>query len=198
MDMQELLFLFKDHLVLLSFLSGFITGETVILTLSFLSANGYFPLVDILVFCTLGMYFSDFIPFMIGRSEFLRKIFSKKFFCKKSETSELIIRHLNKHFFLSLLSAKFIYGAAIPVLGYMGYKKVSYKKFALWNILVEIIFVPTVVAIGWFGGKGYGQVSEIFKDLRIAIFLLIIVIILMYFIKKWLGKKLIEKQKKLD
>ena len=65
----------KDYGILASFLGGFITGESGILSLSFLSANGFIPVWYVLVFCTLGMYLSDFIPLTIGRFKFLRNIF---------------------------------------------------------------------------------------------------------------------------
>jgi membrane protein DedA with SNARE-associated domain len=198
MEMQSLLLLFQDNLILFSFLAGFITGETVIFSLAFLSANGLFSFWNIIIYCTIGMYFSDFIPLIIGRVGSLRKFFNKKSSAKKSEISEKFIKHIDKHFFLTLLSTKFVYGAAIPTLIYLGYKKTSFKRFALWNIVVEIIFVPTVAIVGWFAGKGYGWVSDIFKDLKIAIMLLVIVIIGIYFVKKWFGEKLTEEQEKLD
>lgn len=188
----------RDHGILISFLGGFITGETAILFIAFLSATGSIPLWQVLVFCTLGMYLSDFIPLTIGRFKLLRNIFEGKRFSKHLKKAEFILSKYTRHnLFLTILYSKVIYGASIPTLIYLGYKKTSYLKFALYNLLVEIIFVPTVVLIGWFGGSSYKFVSTLLRDIRITILLLIVFVFLLIFIRKWIDKELIRRQKRL-
>lgn len=180
----------------ISFFGGFITGESMIVTLAFLSAQGVLPLWQVFVFCTLGMYLSDFIPLIIGRFKFFRKLFERKKFVKKIEKIEHNLqKYARNNLFLILFYSKFIYGLSIPALIYLGTKKTSYLKFAFYNFLVEIIFVPMVILIGWFSGRGFLFTKNIFKDIRIAIFLLIIFIILFIFIRRWWNQKLIKKQK---
>jgi membrane protein DedA with SNARE-associated domain len=195
---QEMILLFaKDHGILVSFLGGFITGETIIIPIAFLSANGFIPLWQVLIFCTLGMYLSDFIPFTIGRFKFLRNLFKGKSLEHAKRLENRFLKLTKSNIFLTLLYTKFIYGLSIPALIYLGHKETSYSRFALYNLLVEIIFVPIVILIGWTGGKGFTIVQTIFKDVRIAILLLILFIITVFFIRKWVNKELTKRQIRL-
>lgn len=186
-------FLFS-HGIILSFVGGFVTGETVIITLAALSANGYFPIWYVLVFSTLGMYLSDFIPFIIGKSNFWKKIISKSNFGFGKRLENIFLRVTKGNLFLTLFYTKFIYGASIPALVYLGYKKLSYRKFALYNLLVEIIFVPIVVLIGWLSGKGFKIISSIFRETRIAILFIVIFVLMWFLIRKWLNSRFIKKR----
>ncbi|MDP2925557.1 MAG: VTT domain-containing protein [Nanoarchaeota archaeon] len=183
--------------IMIAFLGGFITGESVIITLGFLSANNVLALWKVLIFSTLGMYFSDFIPFTIGRLRFLKKILGNKWLSNKTKRAEESLQKYTKNnIFLMLLFTKFIYGASIPALIYLGYKRISYLKFAFYDFLVVLIFVPIVITIGYLSGKGFRIAVMIFDNLRIAIFLLIIFILLFIIIRKWLNMKLIKEQEK--
>ena len=196
MILENLLPLISQYGKTISFFGGFITGESIIVTLAFLSAQGVLPLWQVLVFCTLGMYLSDFVPLTIGRFKFFRKLLEREKFVRRVEKIEYHIQKYTKNnLFLILLYTKIIYGASIPALVYLGAKKTPYSKFAFYNFFVEIIFVPVVVLIGWLTGKGFSLATRIFESIRIAILLLIILIIILYFIRRWESQKLIKKQK---
>lgn len=196
MVLENLLPLISQHGKTISFFGGFITGETIIVTLAFLSAQGVLPLWQVLVFCTLGMYLSDFVPLTIGRFKFFRKLLEREKFVRRVEKIEYHIQKYTKNnLFLILLYTKVIYGASIPALVYLGAKKTSYSKFAYYNLFVELVFVPGVVLIGWLTGKGFSLATKIFESIRIAALLLIILIIILYFVRKWWDQKLIKKQK---
>ncbi len=184
----------NEHGIIISFLAGFITGETVIVSLAFLAATGVLPLWYVLVFCTLGMYFSDFVPFIIGRLGIFRKLFRGKTFKRTKKVEDVFLRYTKNNLFLALFYTKFIYGASIPALIYLGHKKTSYSKFAFYNIFVELIFVPLVVLIGWLSGKGFIISKTIFRDVRIGIFLVIVLFIVLFFVRKWINQLLIKRR----
>lgn len=187
----------KTHGIIISFLGGFITGESIILTLAFLSANDFISLWYVLVFCTLGMYLSDFIPFLFGRFKFVKNLMRKEKFARHIEKVEdILLRFTRNNLFLTLLYTKVVYGASIPALIYLGSKKTLKSKFAINNLLVELIFVPIVVSIGWLSGKGFNSAVTIFEDIKIGIFLLVVLIIVLYIIRKWANQKLIKMQRR--
>lgn len=199
MDLNFLIPFLANYGILISFLGGFITGESVIIPLSFFSAMGFLPAWNILIFSTLGMILSNFIPFLIGRSGFLYKFFK---FDSPSKSlvylEQKIIRYSKNKLFLKILYAKLIYGASIPMLIYLGHKKTRISSFTLASILADIIFVPLIFIIGWYAGKGFGLFEYLFKDLRIILLALVIFLILFYFIKKWISEIwLIRKQRLL-
>lgn len=195
MVIENILPFIKDNAIIFSFLGGFITGETVIMALAFFSATQGIPIWNVLIFSTLGMYLSDFIPFTFGRFKFLKNLFKGKMEQRAKKAEELLLKYTQNNLFLTLLYTKFIYGASIPALIYLGHKKTPYSKFILNNLLVEIIFVPIVFSIGWLSGKGFTTIKIIFKDIRIAVFLLIIFFIVFSIVRKWMNQELIKKEK---
>lgn len=192
---ESILGLLVEHGILASFLAGFVTGETVILILAFYSATGGVPLWNVLIFATIGMYLSDFIPFFIGKTGIFKKIFKGSLAKKTKKLENLFLKHTRNNLFLTILYTKFIYGASIPALIYLGHKKTKISRFSLFNLYVELIFVPLVVAIGWLAGKGFTIAKIVFQNIRIAIFLLFVLIVILVYIRRWIDKKLIEKQK---
>ncbi len=179
--------------ILISFLGGFVTGESVIIALAFLSATGFIPIWYVLVFSTLGMYLSDFIPFTIGRFRIFEKFTKKELISKRLKQAEDTLQKYTKNnLFLILLYTKFIYGMSIPALIYLGFKKTPYSKFGFSNVLVNLIFVPFIVLIGWLSGRGFSFITKIFQNMRFAIFLLIVLIIILFFVRKWVSQKLIK------
>lgn len=199
MDLNFLTPFLGNYGILISFLGGFITGESVIIPLSFFSAIGFLPAWNILVFSTLGMILSNFIPFLIGRYGFLYKFF--KFNSPSSSLIYLeqkIIRYSRDILFLKILYAKLIYGASIPMLIYLGHKKTKISSFMLASVFADIIFVPLIFLIGWYAGKGFGLVESLFNDLRLILFALVIFLILFYFIKRWMSKILLTRKQGLS
>jgi len=193
---EQLLVLLEEHGIIVAFLSGFITGDSMITLLSFLAANGYISLWKVVVFCTLGMYLSEFIPFSIGKIKPLREYFEKKVFSERVKKTELKIHHHAKTKpFLTLIVAKFTYGLSIPTLIYFGYKEIlSYKKFALYMIFINLIFVPVLVLVGWLSGKGFNLTEIVLKDVRVALLFLFALFLIIFYLKKWMGQKLIKMQ----
>jgi membrane protein DedA with SNARE-associated domain len=195
-DLSLFLGFIQEHGIIFSFLAGFITGESVIILLAFLSATGFLPWYYVLIFCTLGMYLSDFVPFTAGRFRFLRKFLEKKSIAQKVDRVEFhLIKYTKNNIFLILFYTKIIYGASIPALIYLGFKKIPYRKFAVYNLLVELIFVPAIFLIGWASGKGFALAMLIFENARIGIFLVIVIIFALILTKRWINQWLIKRQK---
>lgn len=191
MIIELILPLLDKYGIIISFLAGFITGESIIIPLAFLSANDALPLWYIVIFSTLGMYLSDFIPFSIGKIKYFRDIWEKESTSKKAKImEEKLQKYTKNNIFLTILYTKFIYGLSIPALIYLGSKKTKYSKFAFYNMLVEILFVPLLISIGWLSGKGFKSAKIIFRDVRIAIFLIIILAIVWILFRKWWSNRL--------
>lgn len=190
---EAILPLIAKHGILISFLGGFITGETVIMSLAFISATGVLPIWHVLIFSTIGLFLSDFIPFTIGRHRwFVKFLWEKKAEHRGKNIEKILHKYTRNNLFLILLITKFIYGASIPALLYLGSKKISYQKFSWTNLFVEIIFVPVIVLVGWTAGRGFSLATNIFVDMRIAMLLLIIFVVLFIFARKWINQKLIK------
>ena len=96
-----------------------------------------------------------------------------------------------------LVFTKFFYGFAIPTLIYLGMKKTSFKKLAINDFFVVLIYMIFVVGVGWLAGKGFKLFLAIFQSLQMAVFFLVIFIIFLVVLKKWLSIRFMSKQKQL-
>lgn len=185
----------SKYSILISFLGGFVTGESIIIGLAFLSATGTLPIWNVIIFCTLGMFLSDFIPFTIGRHKwFVKTLWGKKFFQNIKNVEKIVHKYAKHNLFFVLIVTKFVYGTSIPTLLYLGSKKITYRRFLINDFLAVIIFVPVIILIGWSAGKGYNFATNIFNDLRIALLIMVILIILYRVIRKWIDLKIKQKQ----
>ena len=193
-----LIYLLKEYPIFISFFGGLFGGEATIIALSFLSINGLIPIWTILVFSTLGLVISDFVLFMIGRLDFVHNIKQlEKHYKTFKKIDFMIIKWSRNKIFLVILYTKFIYGASIPALIYLGIKKSPISKFLFYNILINVLFVSLLISLGVFGGSSFKYIIEVFKDIKLAILMLIIFIIFIIIFNKWINKKLIKNQRKL-
>ena len=195
---EKLLTIFSDYPEIISFFGGLFGGEATIITLSFLAINGLMPIWTILVFSTLGLIISDFVLFMIGRLDFVRNIKQlEKHYKTFKKIDSIIIKWSRNKIFLVIFYTKFIYGASIPALIYLGIKKSSISKFLFCNVLVNVLFVSLLISLGIFGGSSFKYIINVFRDIKLAVLMLIIFIIFIIMFNKWINKKLIQNQRKL-
>jgi len=187
---------FEKYGILISFLGGLFGGETAIISLSFLSANGLFPLWWILVFTTIGEFISDIFVFLIGRMHFISNLTKlEKSFKVYRRIDKIIVKLSRDNIFLVILYGKFIYGASIFGLLYLGIKKKNIIEFLIADFIVVCMWIIILVTIGWLGGHGFNFIITIFNNIKIAIFLLLLFVLILISFQKWLNKKLINVQK---
>lgn len=199
MNLNSLLPFFSEYGILILILSGILGGEEIIIGLVFLSATGLFPLWWILVFVTLGELMSDFTIFSLAKLKFFQKFKRIEKLTRLYEKADKFIIKISKEStFLTILYSKFIYGTRIFTLVYLSSKKVQWKKFILSEFLVLIVWMSITVAVGWFVSASIQQLSSIFKNIEFTLLLLLICVIFIIMIKKWIQKKLLQKQEQLN
>lgn len=188
--------LFENYPILIAFLGGLFGGEEVIITLSFLSANGFIPIWILFVFALIGVFLSDIFVFFIGKLRIIKNFkniekFSKVYMQVDSRISKLT----RESVFLTLLYTKFLYGTRVLTLIYVGLKDIKLRKFMLYDFIVTFIWMCVIVSIGWFAGSSYNLIYKIFKNVQIALLTILIFVVLFFILRKWVGKKLIKMRK---
>jgi len=176
---------------LISFLAPILTGENGVILIAFLSAQGYFPLWAVIVFAFLGMIAIDSFWFLMTRSRWAEKIKQwnrKSINYKKLEARIEKLSHKNDIFIL--LISKILIGTRILILIYLSLRKLSFKKFFLYNSIPTFIWSVALGYIGWFAGKGFYSLQKVSDNLVITLFYIAIIIIIFYLllnlIRKWL------------
>jgi len=196
--LESFIMSFIAHPILVTFIGTLIAGESVILTLSFLSASGLFPFWIIFVFAILGEFVSDLIWYALGRIKIIHKFHnSKKFSLTYQKVDEFIMKLSKESIFRAILYSKFAYGTRTFVLIYLGLKKADLKQVVFSLAVISFLFVLIVSSIGYFAGKGFVKLLDIFEDVKLAITFVIVVIIILFILKKVISNILVKRRKKL-
>jgi membrane protein DedA with SNARE-associated domain len=75
---------------------------------------------------------------------------------------------------------------------YLSRKNLSLKKFIVNCLIVNAIWTPSVVYIGWLAGKGFIFALEIIKNLETVTTIFVIIVILTIIIKKKVETRLLN------
>jgi membrane-associated protein len=178
---------------IISYLAPILGGENAVLVVAFLSAKGYFPLWIVIIFAFLGMISIDSFWFLMTRSKWAKKV--KKWNRKSENYRKLeasIEKMSHKNDIFILLISKIMIGTRILILIYLGLRKLTFKKFFLYNLIPTFIWSVALCYIGWFAGKGFYSLQKISNNLFITLTYVGIVIILFYVILRLLRKWLIK------
>lgn len=196
MNIETLIPLFANYGILILILGGILGGEEVIISLVFLASLGTFPLWWVIVFVTIGELIADTLVFTIGRTGLFDRMIRHKKVGKLYDKADRLIMKISKEsVFLTIMYSKFIYGIRIFTLLYLGSKKIKWQKYMYSETTVLLIWMTATVAIGWVAGVSVHKISQIFKNVETTLLSLIGLIVIVYFVKKWIYSKLLEKQK---
>jgi len=177
------------------FLAGFIAGETVIFSLAFLSAAGLFPIPYLFFFSFLGVFISDIIWFLIGRWKIIHNIHNiEKFSNIYQKIDSFIIELSNESLFRTILYSRFLYGARTLTLIYLGLKKADFKKVVASLFAIHLVAVSLVVVVGWYAGKGFIKLLDIFENVKAIITFGILLLIIIILLRRGINKFVIKKR----
>lgn len=189
--------LIKDYSALLIFITSFIFGEEIILILSFLSANGYFPLWIVIIFCFVGRFASDSFFFLMGKLKF-EKFLSKYQKHLLYEGVDKIFSRLNrKSILFTLIYTKLLFGIRGAMMFYMGHKRTSLKKTLISDMIAIIVWIIILIPVGWFAGKSFQMILSNFESFRLALVFLFGIILLLVLINIRLQKRIKDRNSQL-
>lgn len=186
--MQETQFLIQQ-LEALSYIGIFLTSvvsnvlipvpeEVVLLLFGYISKIGIFSLGKLIPIVIFGVLIGDIIMYILARkgNRFVT-FFYKSFFERviHLHDDEWIRTHIYKIIFLSRFMIQFRFIG--PFLA--GYKKISFKKFLLYDFLAICIYVPAYILVGRFFHKKITLIVENVNTIKniIVIFVICICII---------------------
>lgn len=180
---------------LVSFWVGFLGGAEVFFLLAFLCAQGIFDFKMALLFCFLGNILSESIYFSIGRIEHLSALKSWRVTSNGYKKMSKMLHKIGRGHPIVLLSlSKFIYGTGIATIVYLGIEKLEFKKFFAYSFLVNLFWIPFIMALGWFSGKGFIKFTNSVEDIKLTILLVVVLLSGFYLLHRWISKKLLNNQ----
>jgi membrane protein DedA with SNARE-associated domain len=199
MGIETIATILSDYSILISFLAGLLTGEEVIIILSFLSANGVLKVWQLFLFSGIGVFLSDIIIYFVGSTKFIRRIMRRGLIARPYRRFERAVEKISREkIFLLLLATKFIYGTRILTLLYLGIKKIPHRKFIIYDCIVVFTYLIPVIGLGWVAGSGFRLAITIFKSVQIGLLVIVVGVIVFIIIKEWTNIELLEELRKLD
>lgn len=126
------------------FLGPFVQEDAAVLAAATLSATKMFKTVPLLLAIYTGLILSDIWKYWIGWAA-LRNDKAKGFAEKKhiADAKDKVQRHT----LMTLLTARFIPLARIPIYVACGFFKVSYPKFCLYVAFTGLLYIAAVFAL---------------------------------------------------
>ncbi|MEK6892675.1 MAG: hypothetical protein AABX07_00560 [Nanoarchaeota archaeon] len=167
----------QNYIPIASLISGLALGDFLIF-LAMLAGAGKANIGTIFAFAFLGGIVHDLLFFAAAKSNIFRKITKKmKLKEKKIRILRTILNMTKKNMFFTLFIAKFIYGVRDVTILYYAHNESRLKKYIITTISVEVLWLSSILSIGWFAGRGFSEILKVFKGLEKALLLIVIIIV---------------------
>jgi membrane protein DedA with SNARE-associated domain len=192
---EFILGLVKTHAYTASFVGAMFGGEETIIVITMLAAGGIVSLWSVFIFSFLGTIISDSIWFYAGKTSIFNKMITHRFFAGGyNKLTNVMDATFHGNRFLALLTTKFLYGTRVVTIMYISREKIPFLRFTVYNALTTAIWLPIVLAIGWFAGKGFGILLNITKNVQVIIISIIAFVAVFYLLRVWINKLIARRQ----
>ncbi|MBD3282067.1 MAG: hypothetical protein GF387_00420 [Candidatus Portnoybacteria bacterium] len=185
---------------LFSFIGAIFEGTYIMILGGVLLKLGYFKFWKLILTLGLGYFINGLIFYSIGRlggKHLIDKWMNK--FHITSKIIEKLENYFQKHSVKAIFITRITYGLSVPAIIIAGSFKMKMKKFIPVTLLATIVWVPTMLIIGYVFGLSYEAIGlasqRIAKGLAIIIGVVIslIFIFIIYKIKLWAQHKFVKK-----
>lgn len=166
-------------------------GPILMIASGFLYRTGFFAIIPLFIAILIGDLIGDIIWYVAGRY-FANPILSKKgrFIGITPERFERINELFSKYHEKILIFSKLTLGLgfAVGILTAAGMAKVPFRKFMVINIIGEFFLVSALLAIGYFFGQVYLNISD---NLKIGFLVVVaaLVVIAFYLFSRYISRK---------
>lgn len=185
------------YIPLLAFLAPIIGGgELGVIAAAFLFVKDFTGFSIIVILSALGMIIADSIWFFIARSRFFGKFKNWRRISAQYKNLERNIEKLSHDRDILIISlAKLLAGTRILIVLYISGRKINFKKYIVYNSIVNFLWAIILIFIGLATARGFNSIIAVFRDVQLAITFLIAVFLLFYILQKWISKKLMRRQR---
>ena len=180
------------------FLGAAFGGELAILSLSFLTAQNIFPLLPFFLLCALGVFSSDALWFLLGRTRMVSKIVDHRYAANTvSAITEAIRRVSRGSHFLAFILAKFVVGTRVVIIMYVSKTGMTFQNFIRYNLAAIFIWLIALIPIGFLSGLGFNYISHILENIYAAMGFFILILLIFVVIQIWVKKVIVEKEREI-
>ena len=167
---------------LIVFLGAAFGGEVALISLSFLWVS------------FLGTTSGDILWFFLGKSRLAGRVIGHRYAAPTLSVIMEAIRRVSRgNRLLAFIFAKFLVGTRAIVIIYVSKTNISFKNFFPPDLVAILIWLTTLISIGYLSGLGFTYVSGILKSIYAGIGFVILILIVVVMAQIWL-KKFFEKE----
>ncbi len=187
--LQQLLPFLQTYGYPVIFLAMFFEGPIITFVAAFASSIGYFNPVYIFLLSVAGNFLPDIFYYTIGYATKRTVLYDK--LSKKGFSSRKIVSFKNK---FSIHAGKMMtFIKIVPTLPPVGLvvagMVLPFKKFISLSILISAVYSLFFFILGFYSGKAYNFILGYFKTGEIVLSLFFILVIIVWFIIKYIIKK---------
>lgn len=195
---QNIFSIFGPYQFFIPFFGSMVGGEETVVLISMLSAKGVIPFWVVLSTTIVGTILSDSVWYYLARTRVWQKFIVSKYFAGSYAKIATIVNLVTRgSHFRALLYTKFLYGTRIITIMYLSREHLSFKQFSAYNSVVTVIWATVVCTTGWLAGKGLVVLAGYVTDVQIIITLGVAFLIIFYFVRIWINKRLQKKRVEL-
>ncbi len=160
-----------NYIWIFAFFAPHLNGEVALLVLSFFAAQGLYPLWIVIMMAIIGNLIMDAGILIVMKSKSFSwlkdRTFhkSKKYFALEKHIEE--IAH-GKDWLIVFMS-KFMFGARNLVFIYMGNRGFSIRRYWKNAIFSVPLWVIIITSIGFFIGKQFTNINDVYGDMKITL-----------------------------
>ncbi|MFA6256740.1 MAG: hypothetical protein WCT29_00305 [Candidatus Paceibacterota bacterium] len=180
------------------FLGAAFGGEPAVLVLSFLAAQGIFPLAPYIAVSFLGVFSSDCLYFFLGRTAIAKKAIEHRYATKTISVIIEVINRLSRgRHTIAFIMAKFVIGTRAVLIMYVSKTGLSLGKFMRHNLPAIVIWLVIVSATGYLSGLGFAHISKTIENVYAGIGFVLLILIILMAIQRWFNKTIEKEEEKV-
>ena len=103
----------------------------------------------------------------------------------------------NKHYFLPVLIAKFVYGVRDAVILYVAHNNKNFKRYLIVVACADLIWLVTITSVGWLTGQGFTVFVRLFRGFEKWLFILLAGAIIWYILNKSMISFILKHAKRI-
>lgn len=145
----------------------------------------------------IGTMIGDSLWYAIGRylgPQIEKKEWLKRGYVRIAEVMEIVFK---RRYLLALTVVKYLYGTRVITIIYLAKEHIGFKKFLKYDLLSSIFWIAGVGAVGVLAGMGFVWIETTFKNMQLAVTVLIIFFAAVKLIQQNINAK-IEKIRKSE
>lgn len=168
-------YLLTQYGYLAVFFGSIFEGETILTLAGFFVHKGYLHFLPAILCASCGGMLGDQLCFLLGRHYGSGLV---RYFPKLTPMIEKTNKLLDKHSSIIIIVVRFMYGLRIAGPIAIGMSKISFTRFALFNILGALLWASVILSIGvLFGESAHWMLAKYQQYARIMLVIVVILVL---------------------